>query len=124
MTNQQESTSERVVQTVQGLRKHRGWSAGRLAEECARHGHPEVTDQVIYNLEQRRREEVTVDQLVAFSEALAVPVTVLLGPARTGGYVLWFQSEDEQRAFGEALRALETVRSSIVWFAPPEQEGP
>jgi len=123
MTNQQAPRSERVVQTVQALRKRRGWSAARLAEECARHGHPEITDQVIYNLEQRRREEVTVDQLMAFSEALAVQAAVLLGPAEVGGYVLWFESEDEQRAFGEALRALDTIRRHIPWLPGTDREG-
>jgi len=106
MTNAQAATSERVVQTVQELRKHRRWTVSRLAEECARHGHPEITDQVIYNLEQRRRETVTVDQLMAFSKALSVPTAVLLAPASTGSYVLWFESEAEQRMIGEALQAL------------------
>jgi hypothetical protein len=102
------------------MRKERGWSAARLAEECARLGYPEITDQVIYNLEQRRREEVTVDQLVAFSEALAMPVELLLGPKKRDSYVLTFESEAERRAFGEAL---ETIRSGIALLPGYEQEG-
>jgi transcriptional regulator with XRE-family HTH domain len=122
MTNEQESTSGRVVRHVQYLRKQRGWTASRLAEECASHGHPEVTDQVIYNLEQRRREEVSVDQLMAFAEALAVPVTVLLGA--TGPMaVLLFESDDEQRELGAALQK---VWDKLGWIATPlplEQGG-
>ena len=120
MTNMRPSKSEQVVRTVQAMRKDRGWSATRLAEECARHGYPEITDQVIYNLEQRRREEVTVDQLAAFSEVFAVPVTILLGPAKKDSYVLWFESEAEQRAFGEAL---ETIRHGIALLPGTEREG-
>ena len=113
MTNQQESTSERVVRLVQQLRKSRGWSATRLAEECARRGHPEVTDQVVYNLEQRRREEVSVDQLMAFAEVLAVPAAVLLGP--TGTVVeLPFDSRDEVREFAEALRTINAKLGSHI----------
>jgi hypothetical protein len=118
MTNEQETTSERVVRVVQSTRKRLGWSAGRLAEECAKHGHPEVTDQVIYNLEQRRREEVTVDQLVAFSKALLIPPNMLLGPSgHTAG--LWFPTEESRRAFSDALGV---VMRGISWLATPEEE--
>ncbi len=118
MTNQRETTSERVVRIVQATRKRLGWSATRLAEECAKHGHPEVTDQVIYNLEQRRREEVTVDQLEAFSQALLIPAHMMLGQAGLTAS-LWFESDAERRAFGDALR---TVYRTVGYLATPDQK--
>jgi transcriptional regulator with XRE-family HTH domain len=120
MTNEQETASERVVGIVQRTRKRLGWSAARLAEECAKHGHPEITDQVIYNLEQRRREEVTADQVVAFSKALMIPAHMLIEPSTGVTAALWFGSEAERRAFGDALQ---TVYRTVGFLATPDQEG-
>jgi transcriptional regulator with XRE-family HTH domain len=118
MTNSEETASERVVRIVQTTRKRLGWSATRLAEECAKHGHPEVTDQVIYNLEQRRREDVTADQVVAFAKALAIPAHMLIEPTTDSTAVFWFRSDAEQRAFGDALR---TVYRTVGFLATPDQ---
>lgn len=125
MTNQRESTSERVVRRVQQLRKHRNWSATRLAEECAKHGYPEVTDQVIYNLEQRRREEVSVDQLEAFAFALEASPLVLLGPL--GGpdqhlveVPLSFATADEALDF---LQKINTLAGRLRASIPPSEQG-
>jgi transcriptional regulator with XRE-family HTH domain len=125
MTNQQESTSDRVVLRVQQIRKYRGWNAARLAEECARHGHPEVTEQVIYNLEQRRRKEVSVDQLEAFAFAFQMSPVVLLGPL--GGpdqhlveVPLHFDSSEAALDF---LQKINTLAGSLRASIPDEQEG-
>jgi transcriptional regulator with XRE-family HTH domain len=124
MTNERETTSDRVVRRVQQIRKQRGWNATRLAEECARHGHPEVTDQVIYNLEQRRRKEVTVDQLEAFAFALQTSPVVLLGPL--GGpdehlveVSLHFESSDAALDF---LQKINTLAGNLRASIPAEQE--
>jgi transcriptional regulator with XRE-family HTH domain len=53
------------------VRRVRGWSAQRLADECG------VSRSVIANIENGRKRDVTVDELVAFVAALRVPVSVL-----------------------------------------------
>lgn len=79
--------SDYVARTIRERRDHLGWSAKRLAEECARLGAPELTSAVIANIEHgrpdkdgRRRRDVTVDELLVLSYALAVPPLLLLVP--------------------------------------------
>lgn len=82
-----ESPSEVVAQRLKQLRRARGWSAQRLAEECARLGAPHLSASVIANIETgrkdaagKRRREVTVEELLIFSYALNTPAVALLVP--------------------------------------------
>ena len=82
-----ESPSEVVAQRLKQLRRARGWSAQRLAEECARLGAPHLSASVIANIETgrkdsagKRRREVTVEELLIFSYALNAPTVALLVP--------------------------------------------
>lgn len=85
MTNDLESLSDTVGRRVWELRRGRNWTAAQLAEACAKAGHPELTEQTIYNIESgrrvegRRRRHVTVDELWAFAKAFDLPPAVLLG---------------------------------------------
>lgn len=76
--------SDRVAGRVQEFRQSRGMTVTHLAERCAELGMPELTAQVIYKLEGRRKapsgrpRPVTVDELVVLARALGVPVGRLL----------------------------------------------
>jgi len=76
-----ETISDVVASRVQQLRERRGWSARQLAEACAATGNPQLTESVVANIESgrrdkqgRRRRGVSVDELVAFAQALDVSI--------------------------------------------------
>lgn len=79
--------SDHTARAIRLRRDQLGWSAKRLADECARLGAPELTSAVIANIEHgrpdedgRRRRDVTVDELLVLAYALAVPPLLLLVP--------------------------------------------
>lgn len=72
--------TEVVAQRVQELRRRHGWSAQRLADECAAAGVPELNRSVIANLESGRRESVTLDEVFALAYVLDVAPTHLVVP--------------------------------------------
>lgn len=84
-----------VAGRVREARKRRGWQLADLAARCAELGHPELTENVIENIEGgrrdsngRRRRAVTVDELRVLSDALGFsPADVLNGlpPGTLGG---------------------------------------
>jgi transcriptional regulator with XRE-family HTH domain len=87
MTSQDrpETPSDVVARRVQEVRKDLGWSAEKLAQECARVGAPRLTTSVIANIESgrrdqqgRRRRDVSVDELLAFAAALRMAPAHLL----------------------------------------------
>jgi transcriptional regulator with XRE-family HTH domain len=93
MTEQLETASDGVARRVKELRQRRGWSAARLAQQCADQGAPQLTASVIANIESgrrdkqgRRRRDVTVDEAFAFGRALDEPVAALLGLAVIEGH--------------------------------------
>ncbi len=82
-----DSPSDGVVWQLKEIRKKRGWSAAKLAEECAKAGFPQLTESVIANIESgrpdkdgKRRRAVSVDELWAFARTLDVPMGSLLWP--------------------------------------------
>jgi transcriptional regulator with XRE-family HTH domain len=126
-------TSDNVARRVQAFRKHRGWSAARLADECAKAGFPQLTASVIANIESGRRDEqgrrrrhVTVEELVAFAVAFQTSPVVLLGPL--GGpdehlveVPLHFDSSEEALDFLQKINTLAgSLRASV---SPSAQEG-
>jgi transcriptional regulator with XRE-family HTH domain len=62
--------TRRVVQNMRDLRKSRGISAQQLAGLVRGLGVPTLNRSVIANLENGRRDAVTVDELYALAEAL------------------------------------------------------
>ena len=122
--------SDRVAERVQELRKQRGWSARRLAEACAAIGSPQLTESVIANIESgrredgRRRRDVTVDELIAFANALDVPPTRLFGTTldpREHDLLIQFESAEDTQTF---LRMIEKIFGKLLHgsfpVAPPE----
>jgi transcriptional regulator with XRE-family HTH domain len=82
-----DSPSDAVVWQLKEIRKRRGWSAAKLAEECAKAGFPQLTESVIANIESgrpdehgKRRRAMTVDELWAFARTLDVSLASLLWP--------------------------------------------
>ncbi len=71
--------SQLVAQQVRRARKRRGWSAQRLAEELQGVGLP-WDRTIIANLENGRRNAVSVEELLALSYVLAVPPVLMLVP--------------------------------------------
>jgi hypothetical protein len=87
MTETQETVSDVCARRVRELRQQWGWSAARLAEQCAAMGAPQLTASVIANIESgrrdkqgRRRRDVTVDEAFAFARALQVDMHDLTHP--------------------------------------------
>jgi transcriptional regulator with XRE-family HTH domain len=102
------------------LRRRQGWSARRLAEECAATGSPQLSESVIANIESgrrdesgRRRRDVTVDDAVGLARALDVPLIHLLpvhlDPGATG-VTLEFATAEDLWSF---LNAAETVTRGL-----------
>jgi transcriptional regulator with XRE-family HTH domain len=79
----QQDWSSRLAQTiaaeVRRHRKRRGLSAQGLADACADLGYP-IARQVLANLENGRREAVTVAELLVLGRTLGVPPLLLAFP--------------------------------------------
>jgi hypothetical protein len=105
-----ETVSDVVAARIREARKARGWLTGDLAARCAGLGHPELTGNVIENIESgrrdgtgRRRRDVTVDELRVFADALGFsPADVLGGlpPGTIGGL-----TADQMEQMGKAMQA-------------------
>jgi transcriptional regulator with XRE-family HTH domain len=78
-----EAADSGVGHRVQLLRRRRGWSARRLAEECARIGTPSLTRGTLAKIESGVRKSVTTEELVALARALGVTPSNLLPPEVT-----------------------------------------
>jgi transcriptional regulator with XRE-family HTH domain len=111
-----ESASGSVAQRVQELRKRRGWSVARLADECAKVGAPQLTANVLTNLlsRQQRRRDLTVEEVGALAAVFdMVPARLLPevwdpidDPARL---ILSFKSPEQAEEMRKTLASLETV---------------
>jgi len=75
-----QSASNTAAQRVQRLRKERGWSVARLADECAKVGAPQLTANVLTNLlsRQQRRRDLTVEEVGALAAVFDLPPARLL----------------------------------------------
>lgn len=68
-----------IAEAVRFHRKRRRMSAQQLADECERLGYP-MPRSVLTNLENGRRETVSIAELLVLSAALRVPPVLLLFP--------------------------------------------
>lgn len=126
-----EPLSDGVARRVRDMRDRLDWSAARLAKRCAEVGYPQLTAEVIGNIERgrrnesgRRRRDVTVDEAWALSLAFGVPLVVLLGPWLGGPdaaeYARTAAAELEETA--EHLKRAQALLGAIPHITP-EQEG-
>ena len=76
---------ESVGQLVRSLRRQRGWTAQRLAEECARAGMPSLTRGTLAKIESGVRKSVTTEELVALGRGLGVAPSDLLPSRQSPG---------------------------------------
>ncbi|MER7459211.1 helix-turn-helix domain-containing protein [Micromonospora sp. NPDC126480] len=76
---------ETLVERVKQLRKARGWSAQRLADEMAKVGVP-WERMIVTKLENGRRAGVSVEEMLALAYVLDVaPVHLLIPPVASSG---------------------------------------
>jgi hypothetical protein len=123
-----ESASGTAAHRVQQLRKERGWSVARLADECAKVGAPQLNANVLTNLLSRkqRRRDLTVEEVGALAAVFdLVPARLLPDvwepiddPARL---VLHFKSPAQAEEMRQTLAALETVARAARDEFPTER---
>lgn len=82
-----QQASDVAGERIRIARERRGWSQAQLAAACATAGAPELTKQVVGTIERGRRSKdgtrtrlLTVEEVIAFAAALAVPPVWLLTP--------------------------------------------
>lgn len=75
------TTTERIGARVRELRTKMGLSAQKLSDRCVLDGSPNLKRQTISNLENGRRDSVTVDELLALALALRTSPADLLLPS-------------------------------------------
>lgn len=87
MTQPVLSINEVIAARVREYRQRRGWSVRQLAEECAKHGAPQLTAASLGNIERgqdegakRKRREVTVAELVILGYVFDIPPVLLMFP--------------------------------------------
>jgi transcriptional regulator with XRE-family HTH domain len=72
------SVSDELTATITLLRKSRGLSAAQLAEACKAAGGAPISMHTIFNIESRRRRDITVDELAVFATVFDLPPGDLL----------------------------------------------
>jgi transcriptional regulator with XRE-family HTH domain len=88
-----------VTRRVAELRARRGLSAQKLADRCAEYGMPELNRSVITNLENDRRQAVTVDELLTLALALGVAPLHLFIPTDDSARVAITPNSDVDAAY-------------------------
>lgn len=96
---QPESPTQIVARRVAQLRARRGMSAQKLADRCADYGMPELNRSVLTNLENNRRQAVTVDELLTLALALGVAPLHLLIPTDDDARVAITPNSDVDAAY-------------------------
>jgi transcriptional regulator with XRE-family HTH domain len=76
-----------IGQRIRSLRRGRGWTAQRLAEECARAGMPSLSRGTIAKIESGVRKSVNTEELIALARSLGVAASDLLGSEQGAGAV-------------------------------------
>src|SRR2546423_10241958 len=74
------TVTELLADRVRKLRAELGWSAQRLADECARAGFAALTRGMIAKIESGVRRSVTADEVTALAHVLGVTPNDLLAP--------------------------------------------
>ncbi|URN12505.1 helix-turn-helix domain-containing protein [Streptomyces radiopugnans] len=82
-----QSLSDVAAGEIRQHRQRRGITRSELAQKCASYGAPQLTYAALVNIEtgrkgkdQKRRRDVTVDELAVLAKALGVPPLALLFP--------------------------------------------
>jgi transcriptional regulator with XRE-family HTH domain len=123
-----ESASSTVARRVQQLRKRRGWSIARLAEECAKVGAPQLTANVLTNVltREHRRRDLTVEEVGALAAVFDVVPARLLpqlhepisDPAML---FLHFESAEQAEELRKGLASAEQIARILRDQLPSEE---
>ncbi|MEU8659892.1 pentapeptide repeat-containing protein [Actinoplanes philippinensis] len=76
---EERDTNRIVASRVQRLRKERGWSAQRLADECRRFGPPYLDRNRLAKIEANLRRRISIEEVEIMARALDVTVDQLRG---------------------------------------------
>lgn len=79
----EDTVTRGIADRVRQLRAERGWSARRLADECARAGLSTLTRGTIAKIESGVRKSVTAEELTVLARVLGVTPTELTAPEVT-----------------------------------------
>lgn len=93
----------RAAGRMRSLRGARGWTAQRLADEMTTAG-IDWNRGVVTKLETGRRENITVDELVALAALFGVSPMELIGAEEPKGSGSWTETARLVRAIAAALR--------------------
>src|SRR5690348_16284688 len=82
------TVAQAIATQIRAYRIKRGWSVRQLAEECAKHGAPQLTEASLGNIERgqdpdakRKPREVTVEELLTLAYVLnAKPAALIFRP--------------------------------------------
>ena len=113
---------------IKEARRVRGWSVRQLAERCAAAGAPELTDNVIENIERgrqpgaaRRGRDVTIDQWMILAYVLDTPPMALVLPALADAeYRITSQVSEPAARVAQWLAGLRPLRPLPV----PDPDNP
>jgi transcriptional regulator with XRE-family HTH domain len=61
-------------EALRSLRRYHGWSAQRLADECARAGVPSLTRGTIAKIECGARQDITLDEAATLSGVFGITI--------------------------------------------------
>jgi transcriptional regulator with XRE-family HTH domain len=127
--NHWESGSSTVAHRVQQLRKRRGWSVARLADECAKVGAPQLTANVLTNLLSRRqrRRDLTVEEVGALAAVFDVVPARLLPELQEpisdpGMLFLHFESAEQAEELRKGLASAEQIARMLRDQLPSEED--
>lgn len=99
---------------IKEVRRSQKVSAAELAERCKKLGAPHITASVIANVETRRRQEVSIDNLLTIAEALNVaPIHLLVPIADEEQEKLYAVSPE---SWTPAIEAREWIRGRVPLY--------
>lgn len=109
--NWQDNLTASVAGEVRRYREARGMSAQQLADECKRRGFA-ISRSALANLENNRRESITLAEVLILATALEVPPALLIFPL------------GQRRSVEVTPGELADPLAAILWFSGQDRDYP